>query len=236
MDDTSYNILIVEDEFDMLEGLKDNLEVEGYLAEGVINGNEALKKIAENTYHLIVLDVMLPDISGFDICKKLRKQGVSIPVIMLTAKAEEVDKVLGLEIGADDYITKPFSLRELLARIKAVLRRNTTEQSRTANGKAHGEILIGKLQVNFDNYSASSGESQVRMTYREIELLRYLWNQRNVAVSREELMENVWGYNIDISTRTIDNFIRKVRQKVESTPEEPSVIITVHGYGYKLIA
>jgi DNA-binding response OmpR family regulator len=174
---------------------------------------------------------MLPGMSGFDVCKTARKQGINTPIILLTAKGEEIDKVLGLELGADDYITKPFSLRELLARIKAILRR--------ANGnedQGDGEFTqIGNLKVSFRNYSAFDKTGEVKMSHKEFEVLHYLFRKIGKTVNREDLMNDVWGIEFEISTRTIDNFILKLRQKIEIDPNNPKIILTVHGMGYKMI-
>jgi DNA-binding response OmpR family regulator len=223
-------ILIVEDEPSMRQGLKDNLEFEGYKVDLAEDGQLGLQKILEEKYNLIVLDVMLPQISGFDVCKKAREKGITTPIIMLTAKGEEIDKVVGLELGADDYITKPFSLRELLARIKAVLRRG--------EGKMTGDkekILIGKLEVNFASYDAYADNQSVPMTHREFEIIKYLWQHQNQTVSRDKLLEDVWGYEEYPTTRTVDNFILKLRQKIENDPAHPRHILTVHGIGYKFV-
>lgn len=225
-----YKILVVEDEPAMRRGLKDNLEFEGYEVDFAKDGATALQKILEQAYDLVVLDVMLPEMSGFDVCKKVRKEGVTTPIIMLTAKGEEIDKVLGLELGADDYITKPFSLRELLARIKAVLRRKP--------GTIMGEkqsIKIGNLEVNFSTYNAFSGKQPVPMSHKEFEVLKYLWQHQNQTVSRDSLLEDVWGYEEYPTTRTVDNFILKLRQKIENNPAHPRHILTVHGIGYKYV-
>ena len=225
-----YKILIVEDEAPMLQGLKDNLEIEGYSVDTAPDGKAGLEKIRNNSYHLILMDVMMPFMSGFDVCKTARKEGVTTPIIMLTAKGEEIDKVLGLEIGADDYITKPFSLRELLARIKAVLRRNTADSATDA-----GETKIGKLVINFSSYQAFQDDAEVKMSHKEFEILNYLLKHKNQTVSRNDLMEKVWGIDFEITTRTVDNFILRLRQRVETNPNEPKIILTVHGIGYKLI-
>lgn len=222
-------ILIVEDEPNMRLGLKDNLEFEGYQVDLANNGRQGLDQIVKNRYDLVLLDVMLPEVSGFDVCKIAREKGVKTPIILLTAKGEEIDKVLGLELGADDYITKPFGLRELLARIKAVLRRGPDNKTSTT------EVSIGKIQVNFSSYVASIGKEQVKMSHKEFEILKYLWEHRNDTVSRYQLLEDIWGYNEQPTTRTVDNFILKLRQKIEQNPEEPQIILTVHGIGYKML-
>lgn len=229
-----YKILIVEDEIPMLQGLKDNLELEGYNVDTASNGKDGLEKIIANTYHLVLLDVMLPGLSGFDVCRTARKEGVKTPIILLTAKSEEIDKVLGLELGADDYITKPFSLRELLARIKAVLRRTGTTDNTLQENK--NVITIGKLTLNFTSYEAHQGTDEIKMSHKEFELLLFLYNHKNQTVSRNDIMDKVWGYDSEMTSRTIDNFIVKIRQKVELNPNDPKIILTVHGMGYKLIA
>ena len=227
-----YSILIVEDEPAMLSGLKDNLEFEGYHVDTAIEGESGLHKILNNKFSLVLLDVMLPHISGFDICKKVRDQGIKTPIILLTAKGEEMDKVLGLEFGADDYITKPFGLRELLARIKAVLRRTGNSDS----NKAESSITsIGNLKVNFDNYEAFINEEQIKLSFKEFEILHYLWDNRNAIVSRDDILNDVWGNDYQPTSRTIDNFILKLRSKIENDPNQAKIILTVHGVGYKLI-
>lgn len=228
----SYSILIVEDEPNMRLGLKDNLEFEGYSVDLAEDGADGLEKILKKTYDLIVMDVMMPRMSGLDACRKAREAGVEAPILLLTAKSEEVDKVIGLELGADDYVTKPFSLRELLARIKAILRRAALrkEPTKTADTK------IGRLTVNFDTYTSHDDQGQVRMSHKEYAILQYLIGRKNETVSRYDLLEKVWGYEESPTTRTVDNFIVKLRQKVETDPNDPRIILTVHGTGYKLIA
>jgi DNA-binding response OmpR family regulator len=225
-------ILIVEDELNMVNGLKDNLEFEGYEADTALDGNSGLQKILQNRYDLILLDVMLPELSGFDICKAARKEGVSTPIIFLTAKGEEIDKVLGLEFGADDYITKPFSLRELLARVKAILRRAST--GKNENGESEF-ISIGNIKVNFENYIALAGTGEIKMSHKEFEVLHYLYDNAGKPIHRDDLIGSVWSIDYDINTRTVDNFILKLRQKIEPDPNNPKVILTVHGVGYKMI-
>ncbi len=226
-------ILIVEDEEAMRNGLKDNLEFEGYEIETAEDGKIGLSKINNNKYDLIVMDVMMPNLSGFEVCKKMRSAGNKTPVILLTARGEEIDKILGLELGADDYITKPFSVRELIARIKAILRR--TENS-TNNDSNNVLLNLGRLKLDFTNYAAYENESEVSMTHREFELIKYLYERRNQTVSRDDLLKNIWDQNVFTTTRTIDNFIVKLRQKMEEDPNHPKIILTVHGIGYKMIA
>lgn len=223
-------ILIVEDEPAMQLGIKDNLEFEGYEVEVVGDGKAGLDKILTNAYDLVVLDVMLPLMSGFDVCKSARKEGNNTPIILLTARGEEIDKVLGLELGADDYMTKPFSIRELLARINANLRRSgVNSHSETSNAS------IGKLVIDFAAYKASEGDEEVKLSHKEFEILKYLHDNKNKVVSRYDLLENVWGYDEQPTTRTVDNFIVRLRSKIEEDHNNPKVIITAHGTGYKMI-
>ena len=221
-------ILIIEDEETMQLGLGNNLKYDGYEVDFASDGEEGLSKLRENKYNLILLDVMLPKLSGFDVCKIARSEGIKTPIIMLTAKNEEIDKVLGLEIGADDYITKPFSLREFLARVRAALRRGEKDTS--------DEIIIGKIIVDFNSYNATENGQSVNLSSKEFDILHYLWNNKNKTVSRDELLSKIWGDHVYTTSRTIDNFILKLRQKIEENPNEPKRIITIHGIGYKLLA
>jgi DNA-binding response OmpR family regulator len=223
-------ILVVEDEPNMSRGLKDNLEFEGYEVDTAENGVAGLKLIRANPYALIVMDVMMPEMSGLDVCKKVREAGIAVPIILLTAKSEEIDKVVGLELGADDYITKPFSLRELLARIKAVLRRNGESPVKESE-----QCRIGKLALNFNSYTAEDANGVVRMSHKEYAILKYLYQRKNDIVSRNDLLENVWGYDESPTTRTVDNFIVKLRHKIEADANDPKIILTVHGTGYTLV-
>jgi DNA-binding response OmpR family regulator len=224
------NILVVEDEREMLRGLRDNLEFENYHVDAATDGESALKKIVEGSYDLIILDVMLPRLSGLDVCKRARQRGITTPIIMLTARGEEIDKVLGLELGADDYITKPFSVRELMARIKAVLRR--------AEGIAavpSERMVVDDLVLDFASFTATRDGQSLTLSPREFEIMKHLWIHRNKTVTRDELLTQVWGYDDSISTRTVDNFMLKLRQKIEEDPGSPKRIITIHGIGYKLV-
>ncbi len=222
-------ILVIEDDPKMQAGLRDNLEFEGYSVRTEGDGAAGLRVWMENAFDCVILDVMLPGLSGFDVLRKAREKGFSTPVIMLTAKGEEIDRVLGLELGADDYVTKPFSLRELLARVKAVLRR--TEGS----GAAGSRVRLGSFEADISTYNASKDGVGVAMTPKEFEVLKFLWEHRNRTVSRDQLLTNVWGYDESVSTRTVDNFILKLRQKIEENPSDPAHIVTIHGTGYKLI-
>ncbi len=222
-------ILVVEDEPQMRMGLVKNMKFEGYEVDESGDGIDGLEKIQTNDYDMIILDIMLPGMSGFDICRKTREAGNMAPIIMLTARGEEIDRILGLELGADDYITKPFSLRELLTRIKVILRR-------CGNGMSSEAAKIGYLDVNFSACTVfDPGGEKVPMTYREFEILKYLWNNRNKTVSRDDLLSNVWGDNEIVTPRTIDNFISRLRHKIEKNPEYPEIILTFHKVGYKLV-
>lgn len=223
-------ILVVEDEPAMQIGLRDNLQFDGFEVMIAGDGEKGLELIRSTAFDLILLDVMIPKMSGFDVCKTIRKEGNNTPVIFLTAKGEEIDKVLGLELGADDYITKPFSIRELIARVKAVARRislNTTNENQKA--------VIGNLSIDFTHYIVQVKGKDVKMSYKEIEVIQYLWKHKSEIVSRYDLLKNVWNYDEQPTTRTVDNFILKLRQKIEDNPNEPRHILTVHGAGYKLI-
>lgn len=225
-------ILVVEDEPNMQIGLRDNLEFESFEVTVARDGQEGLNELLNHTFDLVLLDVMMPKMSGFDVCKAARKEGVKTPIIFLTAKGEEIDKVLGLELGADDYITKPFSIRELVARVKAVLRRTEGTSDEKEGPK---ELEIGRLKVDFTRYEASSNGEEVKMSHKEFEVLLYLYKHKNEIVSRYQLLEDVWGYEATPTTRTVDNFILKLRQKIEENPNDPKFILTVHGAGYKMI-
>lgn len=224
----SAHILIVDDETHMRIGLRDNLEFEGYHVSEAEDGARALDMLSTITPDIIILDVMMPKISGLDVCKQLRKEGNNIPIILLTAKGEEIDKVLGLEMGADDYVQKPFSVRELIARVKAILRRSTQKVTEDT-------ITIGHLKIDFKKYTATRNGSGEKLSHKEYEILHYLLNHQGESVDRFELLKNVWGYHEQPTTRTVDNFIVRLRQKIETDPSNPKHIITVHGAGYKLI-
>jgi DNA-binding response OmpR family regulator len=223
-------ILVIEDEPEMQRGLRDNLEFEKYTVTVIGDGTKGLKTLLDGKFDLVLLDVMLPGISGFDICKKARAAGIKTPIIMLTAKGEEIDKVLGLEFGADDYITKPFSLRELLARVKAVLRRTPVETA------VQESIKIGDIEIDFATYIAKKKGKPVDMTPKEFEILRYMVHHAQQVISRDDLLKHVWGYDESITSRTVDNFILKLRKKIEKDPSKPKYIVSIHGIGYKFIA
>ena len=229
-------ILVVDDEPNMRLGIKDNLEFEDYDVDLAVDGAQGLEMLKNTSYDLVVLDVMMPKLSGFDVCKEMRKENIQTPIIFLTAKGEEIDKVIGLELGADDYITKPFSLREFLARVKAVLRRvSKTSTEDIQKDESSSVVTIGQLSVNFDQYEANVGGESIKMSHKEYEILHDLYEHANQVVSRYDLLDRVWGYNSHPTTRTVDNFILRLRQKIEVNPNDPKIILTVHGIGYKLI-
>ncbi|MBU2444987.1 MAG: response regulator transcription factor [Bacteroidetes bacterium] len=222
-------ILIVEDDEAMLKGLRDAFEHNGFNVLAATDGESGLQLAELNEPDIIILDVMLPRTDGFDVCRTLRKRGVTIPILMLTARAEEIDKVVGLEIGADDYVTKPFSTRELLARVKAHLRR-TTEKVLSFE-----RYEFGNVTLDFAAFKAFKNKKQIDLTSTEYSLMKVLIKHRNEVVPREKILNEVWGYNAYPSSRTVDNHILNVRQKLEDNPEKPEYILTIHGLGYKFV-
>lgn len=221
-------ILIVEDEPAMASGLRDNLEFEGYVVRIACDGEEALASAAESPPDLILLDLMLPRRNGLDVCRELRRRGLSVPIIMLTARSQETDKVVGLELGADDYVTKPFSVRELMARVHVQLRRIASEGSVE-------HFRFGEIELDFKRHHAARAGRILHLTAREFDLLRYFVRRRGETVSRDELLDKVWGMGAYPLSRTVDNHIAKLRQKIERLPAEPEYLITVHGLGYKFL-
>jgi two-component system OmpR family response regulator len=224
-------ILIVEDDSSLLATLKYNLQKDGYNVTTAIDGAEAVEIARKVKPDLILLDVMLPKMNGFEVCRILRKEMI-VPILMLTAKAEETDKVVGLEIGADDYMTKPFSMRELLARVRAMLRRAKMVEPAPINGKAL--LKIKDLEIDPARHIASLNETALDLTPKEFDLLVFLAKNRSFVFNREQLLEKVWGYDYAGDTRTVDVHIRWLRQKIEANPKKPRYLITVRGTGYKL--
>lgn len=224
-------ILVIEDEEDLRMTLSDRLKGEAYLPECAADGDEGLRKALTGSYGLIILDLMLPKKSGFDVCRDIRKAGLRVPIIMLTARGQLVDKVLGLKIGADDYLTKPFELLELLARIEALLRRGSGPPPEPA-----GLHQFGPIQVDFRGTTVFRDGTRVSLSAREFRLLRYFVQNRGTTLSREVLLKDVWGYNQDTFTRTVDVHVGSLRQKLESDPKQPTMIVTVPGLGYKFTA
>ncbi|WFD10233.1 response regulator YycF [Tepidibacter hydrothermalis] len=224
----SSKILIIEDEKPISDILKFNLKKEGYEIETAFDGEEGINKTYSFKPDLILLDVMIPVYDGFQVCKKVRET-LSTPIIMVTAKEEEVDKVLGLELGADDYITKPFSVRELMARVKANLRRT---QVLNADNKSKDIITDGSLSVDLVKYEVNKNDENIDLTVREFELLKFLITQKNQVFSREQLLEQVWGYEYYGDIRTVDVTVRRLREKIEDNSSNPNYIITKRGVGY----
>ncbi len=224
-------ILVIEDEPQMRLGLRDNLELEGYEVETAVDGDDGLVKAAAFSPDLVILDVMLPKKNGFDVCRELRAKSITTPIVMLTARSAETDKVLGLELGADDYVTKPFSITELLARVRAVLRRTGT-----GTPKPTADVIsIGDIEIDFKLHQARRGKVRIEFTAREFDLLRYFVQHTGQVVTREQILNEVWGYEEFPTTRTIDNFVAKLRQKIERSPHAPEHILTIHGSGYKFV-
>jgi len=222
-------VLIIEDDQAMAVALRDGFEYEGYTVLVARDGTSGLRLASEKGWELIILDVMLPKLSGFDLCKQLRGAGRETPIIMLTARGQEIDKVLGLKIGADDYVTKPFSFLELLVRVEAVLRRTTNRP------EARELYQFGNVALNFHTLEATKEGHPLPLSPREFQILEYLIAHRGETVTREQLLDSVWGYDGFPLTRTVDMHIAKLRQKVEDTPGNPRYIITVHRIGYKFI-
>ncbi len=223
-------ILIIEDEEDLVKGLKINLVDEGYVVDYALNGKVGLEKALREKPDLILLDIMLPGMNGLEVCKELRRKNMDIPILMLTAKGEEIDKVIGLEMGADDYISKPFSIRELLARIKAHLRRENR-----GNETFPEVVHLESLKIDFGHYKVIRKNKEIDLTSLEVDVLRFLIQQDGKVVSRDDLLDKIWGYEKYPTTRTIDNHILKLRKKIEEDPNHPKHILTVYGGGYRFI-
>jgi DNA-binding response OmpR family regulator len=225
------HILIIEDDLSILRGLKDVLSEEGYEVSVALDGEAGYRLVREREPHLIVLDIMLPGMDGFEFCRKLRKAAFSTPILMLTARGGEADRVKGLDLGADDYVAKPFSLPELLARIRALLRR----------GKESSEVpvpdvlKVGDVTVDFRRYEARRGDEELEMSRKEFGILRCLASRPGEVFSRTELLDEVWGEDSFPTTRTVDNRIASLRAKIEVDPGQPRYLVTMHGVGYKLV-
>lgn len=233
---TGKRLLIVEDEDHLAAGLKLNLELEGYRVDVAGNAKEAGQRLLDPSgYDAIVLDVMLPDLNGFELCKRFREAGNFIPVIMLTARSSPEDRVLGLEAGADDYMVKPFELNELLARVRSVLRRRRWEQDAGSHVKS-STLSFGNAQINFDTHEVRVGGELVQLTQLEMDLLRYFAENAGRVLNRTELLERVWKLRNYSNTRTVDNFISRLRRRFEDNPSQPAHFLSVRGAGYKFIA
>lgn len=222
-------ILVIEDDLKILRGLEMNLKFEGYEIKTATEGHEGLKKALEETVDLLLLDIMLPGLSGYDICRKVREQKPDLPIIMLTAKGQETDKVAGLDLGADDYMTKPFGVSELMARIRALLRRTEPRE------KELERYSFGNVTLDFKKYQAEVNGREVELSAKEYDVLRYLIAHAGEAVHRHDLLDKVWGYEAMPTTRTVDNFILDLRKKLEHDPSNPEHILSVRGVGYKFV-
>jgi len=222
-------VLIVEDDPAILRGLKDNLLVESYEVLTASDGEAGYRLIREQMPDLVILDLMLPGMSGYEVCRKLRQEGNPTPILMLTARGEEADRVLGLDLGADDYVTKPFSIRELLARVRAIVRRLSPPRA------LPDELRFDDVVVDFRRFEARKGARRVEMTRKEFGLLRYLASRPGEVIRRDELLDEVWDYRNYPTTRTVDNHVLSLRAKLEEAPAEPRHLLTVHGVGYKFV-
>ena len=222
-------ILVIEDDPAILRGLADNLRFESYEVLTASDGETGYRLLLERKPDLVVLDLMLPRMSGYELCRKVRAEGVATPILMLTARGEEADRVLGLDLGADDYVTKPFSVRELLARIRALLRRGKPAKT------LPDELRFDEVVIDFRRYEASNQGRPLEMTRKEFQILRLLGARAGEVVTRDELLNDVWGYENYPTTRTVDNHIAGLRAKIERDPSQPQRLRTVHGVGYKFI-
>ena len=230
-DEKKKKILAVDDEIAIIDLLKFNIEKEGYRFISAQDGEEAMRKVIEEKPDLVLLDVMLPKMDGLTVCKKIRQEEINVPVIMLSARGEEIDKILGLEIGADDYITKPFSTRELIARIKANLRK--IEQEASLGYLKGNKISVGSLTLDLDKFEVNiKGEVISDLTRREFEVLKFLAQKPGQVVTREALLEKVWGYEYFGDIRTVDVTVRRIREKIEKNTANPKVLVTKRGVGY----
>jgi len=224
-------ILIIEDEELIRMALEDDFRLEGYDVDCAADGLTGYEKAKNSDIDLIILDIMLPEMNGFDVCKNLRKQGINTPVIMLTAKGQEIDRVLGLEMGADDYVTKPFSPRELQARVKAIFRRTENASNDAGNFfNAHG------LRIDFLQYECFKNGELINLTNYEFGLLKYLIKNRKRVVDRDELLDEVWGNDVNVGPRTVDTHMANLRKKIEANPSDPKLIISMRGVGYKFVS
>jgi DNA-binding response OmpR family regulator len=223
------SILIIEDEPHIVMGLRDALEFEGFAVKSAGKGKDGIALARAESPDAIILDLMLPDMNGYAVCEELRRIRAFVPIIMLTARSQETDKIRGLDAGADDYVTKPFSVNELIARMRAILRRASRPSA------APEVIAVGEAEVNFSTHSLKAFGTEHALSFYEVELLRLLSERMGQPVSRDEILQKVWGLDASPSNRTVDNFIVKLRKKIERSPEKPTHILTVYGFGYKLV-
>lgn len=222
-------ILIIEDDPAIRTGLMEALVTEGYSVSGAETGTRGFDFASNNNFDLIVLDLILPGKDGIEICKELRNNGVKTPIIMVTSRKEEIDKILGLEIGADDYVTKPFSIRELLARVKALIRRSTYEPGDIE------EVAFADLKINFKRQEMLKGKVPIKLSATEYRILHYFIDHEGEVISRDKFLDEVWGYDSFPTTRTVDNYILSLRKKIEDDPANPKHLLTVHKVGYKFV-
>lgn len=230
MTETERSILLVEDDPALALGLSDSLRFEGYRVVHTSKGEEAIELAQSENIDCVILDLMLPDMNGYQVCETIRANDPILPILMLTARSQEADKIRGLEAGADDYVTKPFSIGELVARIRALFRR----AGRTVRPSA-AEIQIGDLNIETVAQTLTRGSETTHLSFYEVELLKFLWERRGEPVSRDEILEKIWGLEAGPNNRTVDNFIVKLRRKIEPKPDRPVHILTVYGVGYKLV-
>ena len=223
-------ILVIEDDENIRMALEDDLSLEGYQVISAEEGQQGFAMAKENQADLIILDIMLPKMNGFDVCRKLRQFGITTPILMLTAKSQEIDKVLGLEIGADDYVTKPFSPRELIARIKALLRRSKQNET--------NETLVsfGDIEIDFTKYEAKKGGRLVHLTAYEFAMLHLFFEHQDKVLTRDFILDEIWGKDIYVTPRTVDTHIANLRKKIEDNAAEPKFIVGIRGVGYKFRA
>ena len=228
-------VLVAEDDTNILQGLIDIMDNEGYEVVPVKDGEKAVEIFNKQPFDLVVLDIMMPKKNGYEVCKEIRLKNRLIPIVMLTAKGEEIDKVVGLESGADDYITKPFGVQELRARLAAVLRRARVgkEKTSTAGRQAPAEFIFGEANVNGKGFKVSIGKKEYEISERELKLLQYFYSRPKVVLSRDEILNAVWGVEYFGTTRTLDQHMAQLRKKVEKHPDEPKYLTTIHGVGYK---
>lgn len=227
------SILIAEDDAHVRQGLIDTLESEGYRVTAAANGREAIAIFPQQTFDLVILDIMMPGANGYDVCRDIRKRGSNVPVLFLSAKSEEIDKVVGFELGADDYVTKPFGIRELLARVAARLR--ASRQSQPAADDIPNEFTFGPVQVNRRAYSGTLGSQSFTFTARELKLLEIFYTHPGDVLTRDALLNAAWGIDYFGTTRTLDQHICQLRKKIDPTPDHQSCLQTVHGIGYKYV-
>jgi two-component system alkaline phosphatase synthesis response regulator PhoP len=231
----SSRLLLVEDEPGLVMTLTDRLMAEGYEVESATDAPTGLEMAANGAFDAILLDVMLPGGNGMDVCRTLRQRGLQTPILMLTAKGQVVDKVVGLKLGADDYLVKPFDMSELLARVEALLRRSTAAANGAAGAPTGESYRFGDVSVDFRKAEVTKGGETLELSAREFKLLKYFVEHRGAALTRDELLNEVWGYNAMPSTRTVDVHVAWLRQKLEDNPRHPQYILTVHGLGYKFV-